>query len=40
MRSCSSIAITPKALASRRGTVMQPTVTSAPLSTCCCSISS
>ena len=38
IRPASSTAITPKALASARGTGMQPTVTSAPLSTCWASI--
>ena len=40
MRPVSSMAMTPKPLASARGTSMQAMVTSAPESTCCCSISS
>ena len=38
--SCSSTCITPKPVASMRGTSRQPSVTSAPESTCCCSITS
>jgi hypothetical protein len=35
-----STCMTPKPVASMRGTSRQPMVTSAPVSTCCCSISS
>jgi hypothetical protein len=38
--SLSSTCMTPKPVASMRGTSRQPTVASAPESTCCCSINS